>query len=424
MKLKPTLATLSAVIFLSACSMGNTTVQETIVTTAETSVTTVVAETFQETTLTTKSETSSSVTVSEPVIGEIIVEKSAVYDFPDEFYRKLTELVDSYEHFLYYDISMAYYDIETGFSLIINPDKHYYQASVMKAPYMLYIYRLALSGKADLEEKLVYTEDFKREGTGVLKEMEFDTEFTVEELIGYCLEESDNSAFAMLRKKFPEDGYIDYIKSIGITHEDDAKAFNQPQICGETAIIFSQAIYDFIDEGNPYSENLRYHMTHSRNAMIYGGEGAEVVRKYGWHGGYFHDMAIVYSERPYMLTIMTNLDLLEIEYREYCIFKDLSKLVAEYSNTLAETEGEGDTIIIQIPRMEVEEMNLPKDPYMLLSIVNMKLRDNYKSFEALCEDMDADAAEITAAMEKLGYSYDEKTNQFVPIPEETEKPQN
>ncbi len=422
MKMKYAATALTAAMLFSACSTENIQVQETTVTPATTAVTTqAVTEAMQETT----SETAmAAVTENEFSAGEILVEKSAVYDFPDEFYSRLSDIVGSYEHFMYYDISMAYYDIETGFSLLINPDKHYYQASVMKAPYMLYIYRLALNGEADLDEKLVYTEDFMREGTGVLKEMEFGTEFTIEELIGYCLEESDNSAFAMLRRKFPEEGYVEYIKSLGITHSDDAKAFNQPQLCGETAIIFSGAVYDFIEEGNPYSENLRYHMTHSRNTMIYGGDGDEVVRKYGWHGGNFHDMAVVYGEKPYMLTIMTNLDLLEIEYREYCIFRDLSKLIAEYSNTLAETEGEGDIMIIQIPRMEVEDMNLPKDPYMLLSVVNMKLRDNYRNFDALCEDMDADGAEIIASMKKLGYAYDEASNQFSAIPEETEKPQN
>ena len=31
---------------------------------------------------------------------------------------------------------------------------------------------------------------------------------------------------------------------------------------------------------------------------------------------------------------------------------------------------------------------LPKDPIMLLSMVNMKLRDRYASLDALCEDMD------------------------------------
>ena len=425
MKFRIFAAILSAAVFFSACSDINAESRETYTEyesdiNAETAVpnlTTAVTQTFDT------EETSAVTAATEPIVGEMIIEKTGVYNFPDEFYDKLKKIIDSYEHFRYYDISLAYYDIETGFSLIVNPANHYYLASVMKAPYMLYIYRLALDGKADLEEKLVYTEDFKREGTGVLKSMEFGTEYTVEELIGYCLEESDNSAFAMLRKKFPEKGYVEYIKSLGVLHEDDAKAFNQPQICGETALIFSEAVYDFIEENNLYSENLRYHMTHSRNTMIYGGDGDDVVRKYGWHGGNFHDMAVVYGKRPYLLTIMTNFDLLEIEYREYLIFKDLSKLIAEYSDTLTEAEGEGDMMIIQIPRLEVEEMNLPKDPYMLLSVLNMKLRDNYKSFEALCEDMDVDAAEITAAMEKLGYVYDENSNQFSPIPEETEKPQ-
>lgn len=420
MKFRFAAIALTAAVLLSACSASETNMQETsetretTVVSETTALTTAVTENFSETTVISETTT----VAAEPSAAEIVVEKKAVYDFPDEFYQKLGDIIDSYDHFRYYDISLAYYDIETGFSLVINPDKHYFSASVMKAPYMLYIYQLALEGEADLEEKLVYTEDFKREGTGVLKDMEFDTEYTIEELIGYCLEESDNSAFAMLRKKFPEDGYVEYIKSLGVIHTDDAKAFNHPQLCTETALIFSSAVYDFIEEKNLYSENLRYHMTHSRNAMIYGGEGDEVVRKYGWHGGNFHDMAVVYGERPYLLTIMTNLDLLNIEYREYCIFKDLSKLIAEYSGTLAVADGEGDMMIIQIPRMEVEEMNLPKDPYMLLSVLNMKLRDNYKSFEELCEDMDADAAEITVAMEKLGYIYDEKVNQFAAATEE------
>lgn len=315
MKLRFAATILAAAMLFSACSDESTVNKEAVVsevTNAEvTALTTVATQSFEVT------ETVAEETVATgPERVEMLVEKKSGFDFPQEFYTGLLKIVDSYEHFRYYDISLAYYDIETGFSLLINPDKHYYLASVMKAPYVLYIYRLALAGEADTEEKLVYTEEFKREGTGVLKDMEFGTEFTIEELIKYTLEESDNSAFAMLRKRFPEEGYVEYIKSLGVNHTDDAKAFNQPQICGETALFFSGAVYDFIEEKNPYSENLRYYMTHSRNAMIYGGEGDEVVRKYGWHGGNFLDMAVVYGERPYLLTIMTNLDQLEIEYRE------------------------------------------------------------------------------------------------------------
>lgn len=56
---------------------------------------------------------------------------------------------------------------------------------------------------------------------------------------------------------------------------------------------------------------------------------------------------------------------------------------------------------------------LPKDPYMLLSVVNMKLRDFYDSLDALCDDMDADKGEITACLERLGYSYSPERNAFI-----------
>ncbi|MDE5742671.1 MAG: DUF4250 domain-containing protein [Oscillospiraceae bacterium] len=57
-------------------------------------------------------------------------------------------------------------------------------------------------------------------------------------------------------------------------------------------------------------------------------------------------------------------------------------------------------------------MNLPKDTYMLLSVVNMKLRDSYPSLEALCDDLDVSGTEILEAIEKIGYVYDSENNQF------------
>lgn len=56
---------------------------------------------------------------------------------------------------------------------------------------------------------------------------------------------------------------------------------------------------------------------------------------------------------------------------------------------------------------------MPKDPVMLLSFVNLKLRDFYSSLDALCEDLDADKTEITAKLEGIDYKYDEEKNQFV-----------
>lgn len=55
---------------------------------------------------------------------------------------------------------------------------------------------------------------------------------------------------------------------------------------------------------------------------------------------------------------------------------------------------------------------LPKDPLMLLSVVNMKLRDFYRSLDALCDDMDASRQEITDTLSAVGYEYDAERNTF------------
>lgn len=56
---------------------------------------------------------------------------------------------------------------------------------------------------------------------------------------------------------------------------------------------------------------------------------------------------------------------------------------------------------------------IPKDPVMLLSFVNLKLRDFYDSLDALCEDMDVDKAELMGKLETIDYRYDAERNQFV-----------
>lgn len=56
---------------------------------------------------------------------------------------------------------------------------------------------------------------------------------------------------------------------------------------------------------------------------------------------------------------------------------------------------------------------IPKDPVMLLSFINLKLRDFYPSFEALCDDLDVDGKEITEKLSGINYQYNEQKNQFI-----------
>lgn len=55
---------------------------------------------------------------------------------------------------------------------------------------------------------------------------------------------------------------------------------------------------------------------------------------------------------------------------------------------------------------------LPKDPIMLLSFINMKLRDIYPSLDALCDDLEVDRASLEAKLKQAGYEYSEENRKF------------
>ena len=56
---------------------------------------------------------------------------------------------------------------------------------------------------------------------------------------------------------------------------------------------------------------------------------------------------------------------------------------------------------------------LPQDPIILLSYVNTKLRDEYSSLDALCDDLDTDREELVRRLETVGYAYNEDKNRFL-----------
>lgn len=52
---------------------------------------------------------------------------------------------------------------------------------------------------------------------------------------------------------------------------------------------------------------------------------------------------------------------------------------------------------------------------MLLSALNMKLRDGNSTFEELCADENASMEEVIEKLAKIGYSYDEGQRKFISI---------
>ena len=59
---------------------------------------------------------------------------------------------------------------------------------------------------------------------------------------------------------------------------------------------------------------------------------------------------------------------------------------------------------------------LPKDPYILLSFVNARLRDQYEDLSDLCASLDADEQSLRETLAGVDYRYDHAYHQFVSIP--------
>ena len=55
---------------------------------------------------------------------------------------------------------------------------------------------------------------------------------------------------------------------------------------------------------------------------------------------------------------------------------------------------------------------IPENPEMLVSFLNLKLRDNYSSVDDLFEDIEEDREKIISKLKDAGYVYNAAVNQF------------
>ncbi|MDE7166873.1 MAG: DUF4250 domain-containing protein [Bacteroidaceae bacterium] len=55
---------------------------------------------------------------------------------------------------------------------------------------------------------------------------------------------------------------------------------------------------------------------------------------------------------------------------------------------------------------------LPQDPMLLYSVVNMMLRDRYNSLDELCDDLNVNRAQLEKRLAEVGFEYSASNNKF------------
>lgn len=224
-------------------------------------------------------------------------------------------------------VSLYYQDLESGYSYMYNAEHTYSAASLMKAPYCMYILQLAAEGKCNLSQKVTYTANFLSEGTGIIKNEPFGTEYTIQQLIEYAIRYSDNAALRMLRSIIGVDGFKTFAASIGIQNTAHIGLITNSKITVTDAATYMRAVYNFIRTDETYGKMLYDYMTHTRNPMFY--SSYPLVRKYGWADEAFHDMALVDAPHPYLLILCTDHD--EGTTADFAMFRNIANTIEKLS---------------------------------------------------------------------------------------------
>ena len=291
-------------------------------------------------------------------------------------------------------VSVFYKDLNSGYTYTYNSEQKYFIASLIKAPYCMYIYDLASQGKCDLNKRYTYAGRHKAGGTGKIQYMSIGTSFTLEELIGYAIKYSDNVAMNMLKENFPIEGYRAYAKSLGLKHPEDIKYGTNGNITATDAGIYIESINNFINN-NTYGSKLRTLMLSTSNPMIT--SSYPVVRKYGWATASFHDMAIVEAPYPYLLSICTNHD------GDYSTFKKISQIIEKYSQVKripnVNYEAVKTNILLDGSSIQLSGYNINNSNYYKLRDIAYLLNGSEKQFDMIYD------IEKKAIIMQLGESY-------------------
>ncbi len=245
------------------------------------------------------------------------------FTWTTEQVNAINALLDGYTE----NISVYYQDIRSGYTYTYNPETKYVAASLMKAPYCMYILQLAAENKCDLTQKMAYTKQYESTGTGILKDQEFGTEYTIQQLIEYAIRYSDNAALRMLRAAYPIDGFKDFSRKLGIQDIAGIGYATNSNITVTDAAIYMREVNRFIRSDAVYGKILYDYMTTTRNPMMT--SSYPMLRKYGWADKSFHDMALVDAPNPYILIICTDHE--DGTAEDFAMFRTISQRIEKIS---------------------------------------------------------------------------------------------
>ena len=236
-------------------------------------------------------------------------------ELPEDIPGELLETLNKRLNNQTFACAMYYIDLTTGLTISYNADRQFAAASLIKAPYLMYILDMIAAGELSLDDVHTYRRAYHYiGGTGQIRYMEDGTQLTLRQIIEYIVYDSDNVAFKMLNN-----GY-DGVLSIPAFHDMAMRDYDAPYYSGTygnvlTASGVGRMFAEIYARAELYVWFVDMLKDANENKFVKGGLPTdengeclyEVAHKYGMDIKSSNDAAIVfYNDRPYVLVLLTD----------------------------------------------------------------------------------------------------------------------
>lgn len=219
--------------------------------------------------------------------------------------EKVQELLDS--KYKKDNLAIFVKQIDSGLTAGVNQDKEMYSASITKLLYLYYAQKQLDNGTFSLTSSLKYiaaVNDFPGaydpSGSGSLPKKEDDKEYTVQDIINRTAKESDNVGSNLL-------GYYLADKSDNTFQQEVDKIVGQHwdvENRNASARMAGQVMEAIYHQGGYVLEALS--QTNFDQQRIAKDINVKVAHKIGDAYDFKHDVAVVYADKPFVLSIFTD----------------------------------------------------------------------------------------------------------------------
>lgn len=221
---------------------------------------------------------------------------------------------------------LYYINLITQEEFGINDKDKYIAASTTKLPMNMLLYREIEAERVDPKSILTYSERDFEFGTGVIKESDFGTLYTIREAARLSIVCSDNCAMNMIISLLGIDNIRQYMQGLGgtIYYGDDHRT------CPYDLAIYAAELYRFYEKSPDIAgvliEDLQNTAWNDRiNKFL--PKKIKVSHKIGNFPKVYNDVGIVFAFEPYALAIMS--DNVEQETASDVI-ATISKMIYDY----------------------------------------------------------------------------------------------